>query len=137
MDVEGAVPAPSDELRRYRQCRTCKKNWNVSRKAPSLQHYVCLTCTLKALLEEADRKQNEKGCLTSYSTATNPKRGGNMSPKSERNTSISPLPPGHVYICSGCGKSICEGAVYWEFFGEQFCGKCNLEHRRIARREAD
>nr|DAM27868.1 MAG TPA: protein of unknown function (DUF2175) [Caudoviricetes sp.] len=35
--------------------------------------------------------------------------------------------PHHVFICSGCGRSIYEGDDYWEVLGEQFCEECIRE----------
>lgn len=42
------------------------------------------------------------------------------------------LPPRHVFICSGCGESICEGDWYWDYDGEQYCEDCNDAHRHTA-----
>lgn len=32
--------------------------------------------------------------------------------------------PQSVYICSGCGRSICEGDHVWHLMGEQWCEDC-------------
>ena len=36
----------------YRTCKSCKKEWNVSRLEPGGKHYICPTCELKARLKE-------------------------------------------------------------------------------------
>lgn len=32
--------------------------------------------------------------------------------------------PRHVYICSGCGESICEGDTFYRVMEETFCEEC-------------
>ena len=40
--------------------------------------------------------------------------------------------PKHVFICSGCGESICIGDEYYDIMGEQFCVDCMSDARRTA-----
>ena len=40
--------------------------------------------------------------------------------------------PKHVYICSGCGESICEGDDYFDIMGEQFCERCIEDAKSVA-----
>lgn len=40
--------------------------------------------------------------------------------------------PRPVFVCSGCGKNICEGDDYYDILGEQFCEKCIESVRREA-----
>ena len=43
----------------------------------------------------------------------------------------------HVFICSCCGRSICEGDKVWHFLGEQFCENCVADSEEVARRDPD
>lgn len=37
-----------------------------------------------------------------------------------------------VFICSGCGKTIYEGNIYYDLLGEQFCSDCINNARKVA-----
>jgi len=39
----------------------------------------------------------------------------------------------HVFICSCCGCSICEGDRVWHILGEQFCKDCIDKSEEVAR----
>ena len=43
----------------------------------------------------------------------------------------------HVFICSCCGHSICEGDRVWHILGEQFCKGCIEKSEEVARRDPD
>lgn len=38
----------------------------------------------------------------------------------------------HVFVCSGCGRSIFEGDRYLDVSGEQYCTVCRPIHHRVA-----
>lgn len=38
----------------------------------------------------------------------------------------------HVFVCSGCGRSIFEGDWYLDVSGEQYCTVCRPIHHRVA-----
>ena len=40
-----------------------------------------------------------------------------------------------VFVCSDCGKPICEGDTYYDYLGEQLCRECLVKHIKVAKKE--
>lgn len=45
-------------------------------------------------------------------------------PCNDRCPNANPPKPKRVFVCSGCGCSICDGDEYYDLLGEQFCEGC-------------
>ena len=43
----------------------------------------------------------------------------------------------HIFVCSGCGCSICEGDPVWHIMGEQFCAECINKAEGVAEYDSD
>jgi hypothetical protein len=50
---------------------------------------------------------------------------------------MSNLPSDHVFVCSGCGKSIREWTVYLDLRGEQYCMSCVHSKLNVAEIESE